>query len=195
MKRAIFALAAAFTFVASPVLAHTGVGSVSGVSAGFGHPISGLDHVLAMIAVGILAAQLGGRSMWFVPASFVGMMVFGGFLGISGVPVPFVEQGIIGSVIILGAVIAVGRKIPMPLAMAMVGTLAIFHGHAHGAEIPASVSGFQYGLGFVVATALLHAIGVGLNVGVQKLGDKLAPIAIRVSGGAIAAAGVAFVAI
>jgi urease accessory protein len=192
MKRAIFALTAVLALIAGPALAHTGVGSVSGISAGFGHPIGGLDHVLAMIAVGILAAQLGGRSMWLVPAAFVGMMLVGGMLGVANVAVPFVEQGIIGSVIILGAVIAVGRRMPMAVAMSLVGALAIFHGHAHGAEMPMDASGLEYGIGFAVATTVLHAIGVGLGIGVQKTGEKLAPIAVRISGGAIAAAGLAF---
>ncbi len=195
MKRTIFALAATLSLVSNPVLAHTGIGSVSGVAAGFGHPISGLDHILAMIAVGILAAQLGGRSVWFVPAAFVGMMIVGGFLGVANVAIPFVEQGITGSVIILGLVIAVGRQMPMAIAMTMVGVLAIFHGHAHGTEIPVNASGMEYGVGFAMATALLHAAGIGLNAGMQKYGEKLAPIAVRASGGAIAAAGVAFVAV
>lgn len=194
MKRETFALAAIFALIASPALAHIGVGSVSGFPAGFGHPISGLDHILAMVAVGILASQQGGRSLWVVPATFVGMMVIGGILGITGVPVPFVEQGIIGSVIIFGLVIAVGRKMPLAGAMALVGVMAIFHGHAHGTEMPVSASGLEYGLGFALATALLHAAGIGLGVGVQKAAEKLAPMAVRVGGGAIAAAGLMLIA-
>lgn len=189
MKRAIFALSALLILTASTALAHTGVGSVSGFSAGFGHPISGLDHILAMVAVGILASQHGGRSLWVVPATFVGMMVIGGILGISGVPVPFVEQGIIGSVIILGVVIAVGRKMPLAGAMALVGVMAIFHGHAHGSEMPMSASGVEYGFGFALATALLHAAGIGLGIGAQKPVQKLGTMAVRFSGGVIAAAG------
>lgn len=189
MQRSVLLTAAILTAVASPALAHTGVGPVSGFAAGFGHPIGGLDHVLAMVAVGILAAQLGGKSMWLVPAPFVGMMVVGGLLGISGVPVPFVELGIIGSVVVLGGVIAAGRKMPMGLAMALVGFLAVFHGHAHGTEMPANASGLEYGIGFALATTLLHAAGIGLGIGVEKVVEKFAPTAIRVSGGAIAAAG------
>lgn len=178
------------TVAASPALAHTGAGSVSGFSAGFGHPIGGLDHVLAMVAVGILAAQMGGKSVWLVPASFVGMMMVGGALGIGGVALPFVEAGIVGSVIVLGAVIAVGRRLPVGLAMALVGLLAVFHGHAHGTEMPATASGIEYGIGFVMATAMLHALGVGLGIGAERLADRVGPVAVRASGGAIAAAGV-----
>ena len=178
------------TVAASPALAHTGAGSVSGFSAGFGHPIGGLDHVLAMVAVGILAAQMGGKSVWLVPASFVGMMMVGGALGIGGVALPFVEAGIVGSVIVLGAVIAVGRRLPVGLAMALVGLLAVFHGHAHGTEMPATASGIEYGIGFVMATAMLHALSVGLGIGAERLADRVGPVAVRASGGAIAAAGV-----
>lgn len=189
MQRLVILAVAIVTVAASPALAHTGAGPVSGFSAGFGHPIGGLDHILAMVAVGILAAQLGGQSMWVVPASFVGMMVIGGLLGVTSVPVPFVELGIVGSVVVLGGVIAAGRQMPMVLAVALVGFLAVFHGHAHGTEMPANASGLEYGIGFAVATALLHAAGIALGIGVEKAAAKIAPIAIRASGGAIAAAG------
>jgi urease accessory protein len=190
MQRPFFLAAATLTLAASPALAHTGVGTASGLTAGFGHPIGGLDHVLAMVAVGILAAQLGGKSVWFVPASFVGMMVVGGLLGMTGVPVPFVELGIVGSVVVLGAVIAAGRQMPMGLAMTLVGLLAVFHGHAHGTEMPVNASGIEYGLGFVVATAMLHVLGVALSIGVQKMAEQIAPMAVRIGGGGIATAGV-----
>ncbi|GAB6054134.1 HupE/UreJ family protein [Magnetospira thiophila] len=189
MKRSFFLAAAVLVAAATPALAHTGAGSVSGFSAGFGHPVGGLDHVLAMVAVGILAAQMGGKSMWFVPASFVGMMIVGGLFGMIGVPVPFVEIGIVGSVIVLGGVIAAGRQMPMGLAMALVGVMAIFHGHAHGTEMPVNASGLEYGVGFAVATTTLHAAGIGLSIAVQKMAEKIAPIAVRVGGGGIAAAG------
>ena len=110
MQRSAFLTATILTLAASPAMAHIGVGAVSSFTAGFGHPIGGLDHVLAMVAVGVLAAQLGGKSVWFVPASFVGMMIVGGLLGMIGVPVPFVELGIVGSVVVLRAVI--GRRAP-----------------------------------------------------------------------------------
>jgi len=177
--------------VATPALAHTGAGSVSGFASGFGHPIGGLDHLLAMIAVGILASQQGGKSLWLLPVSFVAMMVVGGALGIAGVAVPFVELGIVGSVIVLGAVIALGKHMPTGAAMALVGVLAIFHGHAHGTEMPVDASGFEYGLGFAIATAMLHAVGLGLGLAAQKAAEKFAPVAVRIGGGVIAAAGLA----
>jgi len=177
--------------VATPALAHTGAGSVSGFASGFSHPIGGLDHLLAMIAVGILASQQGGKSLWLLPVSFVAMMVVGGALGIAGVAVPFVELGIVGSVIVLGAVIALGKHMPTGAAMALVGVLAIFHGHAHGTEMPVDASGFEYGLGFAIATAMLHAVGLGLGLAAQKAAEKFAPVAVRIGGGVIAAAGLA----
>jgi len=177
--------------VATPALAHTGAGSVSGFASGFGHPIGGLDHLLAMIAVGILASQQGGKSLWLLPVSFVAMMVIGGALGIAGVAVPFVELGIVGSVIVLGAVIALGKHMPTGAAMALVGVLAIFHGHAHGTEMPVDASGFEYGLGFALATAMLHAVGLGLGIAAQKAAAKFAPVAVRIGGGVITAAGLA----
>jgi len=147
--------------------------------------------LLAMIAVGILASQQGGKSLWLLPVSFVAMMVVGGALGIAGVAVPFVELGIVGSVIVLGAVIALGKHMPTGAAMALVGVLAIFHGHAHGTEMPVDASGFEYGLGFAIATAMLHAVGLGLGLAAQKAAEKFAPVAVRIGGGVIAAAGLA----
>jgi len=199
MRKPLFAATAAVaTLFAGSALAHTGAGPVSGFSAGFGHPIGGLDHVLAMVAVGVLAAQSSLRSddrriLWLLPTAFVTMMIFGGILGIIGAPVPFVELGIVGSVIVLGAVIAVGRTLPLPVALVLVGVLAIFHGHAHGTEMPATASGLEYGLGFALATALLHAIGIGLSLGLSTVAQKVAPVILRVGGAGIAAAGVALV--
>ncbi len=175
---------------ATPALAHTGAGTVSGFASGFGHPIGGLDHLLAMVAVGILASQQGGKSVWLLPLSFVGMMIVGGILGVANVALPFVELGIVGSVIVLGAVIALGKHLPTGAAMALVGLFAVFHGHAHGTEMPATASGIEYGIGFAVATAALHAIGLGLGMLVKKLAEKAAPVAVRAGGGAIAAVGV-----
>ncbi|MCC9625977.1 HupE/UreJ family protein [Thalassospira sp. MA62] len=189
MKRVFILASAILMAAASPALAHTGVGSVSGFGAGFGHPIGGLDHILAMVAVGILAGQMGGKSLWLVPAAFVGMMIVGGVLGMTGIPVPFVEVGIVGSIVVLGAVIAFGRQMPVGLAMALVGVLAIFHGHAHGTEMPVSATGLEYGLGFAIATALLHAAGIGLSMSAQNIAEKAAPLAVRASGGVIAATG------
>lgn len=180
--------------VATPALAHTGAGTVSGFASGFGHPMGGLDHLLAMIAVGILASQQGGKAVWLLPVSFVAMMIVGGVLGVAGVAMPFVELGIVGSVIVLGAVIALGKHMPTGAAMALVGVLAVFHGHAHGTEMPVDASGIEYGVGFAIATAILHAVGLGVGLAVKKMAEKIAPVAVRVGGGVIAAAGVALMA-
>lgn len=169
--------------------AHTGVGDTSGFMHGFMHPIGGLDHVLAMVAVGILAARLGGRALWLVPLAFVTMMVLGGIAGASGYDLPFVELGISGSILVLGFVLALGRQLPTALAMAMVGFFGIFHGHAHGTEMPVDAQGFAYGAGFVLATALLHASGLAFGMGADRLAGSWSARASRIAGGAMAAAG------
>lgn len=194
MKKSPLYAFALSVLVATPALAHTGAGSVSGFASGFSHPMGGLDHLLAMIAVGVLAAQQGGKAVWLLPVSFVTMMVVGGALGIAGVAMPFVELGIVGSVIVLGAVIALGKHMPTGAAMALVGVLAVFHGHAHGTEMPIDASGVEYGLGFAIATAILHAVGLGIGFGAKKVAEKIAPVAVRIGGGMIAAAGVALLA-
>ena len=136
-----------------------------GFVSGFLHPIGGLDHVLAMVAVGMLAALIGGRALWLVPASFLGAMVIGSALGFS---LPFVEFGIVASVVVLGAVVALAPRMPVTVAMAL-AAFGMFHGHAHGAEMPAAASAVLYGLGFVSATAALHLIGVGVGLASERL--------------------------
>lgn len=173
--------------------AHVGVGHTSGIAQGFGHPIGGLDHVLAMIMVGVLAAQLGGRAMWLVPASFVTVMVLGGVVGTAGIGLPFVELGIGLSVVALGAVVAFGLRIAMVAAMAVVGFFAMFHGYAHGAEMPATGSGLGYGAGFVLATAALHALGLGFGLVASHLASGKGARLVQATGGATALAGVAIV--
>lgn len=180
--------------IATPALAHVGPGAHGGFLAGFMHPIGGPDHVLAMVAVGLFAAQLGGRAIWLVPTAFVAMMVAGGVLGFNGVAVPYVEIGIAASVFVLGALIALEWKLPAALAMAIVGGFAIFHGHAHGTELPAGSGLLEYSAGFVLATALLHAAGIALGLAIG--GAALAPRTWlpRILGGLTAAAGVALLA-
>ncbi|HEX3538237.1 MAG TPA: HupE/UreJ family protein [Stellaceae bacterium] len=175
---------------ATAAQAHTGVGDTGGFVHGFAHPISGIDHVLAMVAVGLLAAQLGGRALWMVPASFVSMMVVGGVLGVIGIGLPFVEIGIGLSVVVLGLAIAVGLHLPTVAAMALVGFFAVFHGHAHGAEMPETASGFAYGVGFILATAALHAAGIGLGLGIGRI-SGVSRGALQAAGGTMALAGVA----
>lgn len=191
MFRSFFAALAVLMLTAAPALAHTGAGAATGFTAGFAHPILGLDHVLAMVAVGILAAQLGGRSLWLVPTAFVAMMAVGGLIGVAALGLPFVEIGIVGSVVVLGAVIAAGRQLPAALAMVLVGALALFHGHAHGTEMPVTASGLEYGIGFMAATAALHMAGIGSVATLRIAAAHAAPMALRAGGAGIALAGMA----
>lgn len=168
-------------------LAHTGVDHATGFKNGILHPISGIDHLLAMIAVGLWAAQLGGRGYWAVPATFVTVMVVGGGLGFAGVPVPLTEEGILVSILVLGLLIAGAFQLPTLLSMAIVGLFALFHGYAHGAEMPASMGTASYTAGFALATALLHVLGIGLGMLIQR--TRLLTLN-RWVGGAIAFTGV-----
>lgn len=182
------ALAAA-ALIPNVALAHTGVGETSGFAHGFAHPIAGLDHILAMVMVGVFAWQLGGKALWLVPATFVTVMAIAGFLGLAGVGIPFVELGIGLSVVVLGAVVALGVRAPVAVAMGIVGLFAIFHGHAHGNEMPVDASGVAYGIGFLLATAILHAIGLGIGLLIGRMSKGRNPLMVRVSGGVAALAG------
>jgi urease accessory protein len=153
------ALTAAFSLPPALANAHPGHDH-SSVTGGLLHPVLGMDHLLAMVAVGIWAAQLGGRARWSVPATFIGVMALGGALGANGIALPFVEQGILASVFILGLLIVMAVRMPMVASAAIVATFALFHGAAHGAEMPATASGLGYGIGFMAATAALHLCGV-----------------------------------
>ena len=166
--------------------AHILPNDVHGFGSGFAHPLHGLDHMLVMVAVGLWAGQLGGRARWLVPASFVGVMVLGGALAMAGLRVPFTEEGIMLSVLVLGVLIAVAARFPLPASMAIVGIFALFHGHSHGTEMPANAVGYVYGAGFALATGLLHASGIGLAHVVHSV--KL-PV-VRWAGAAIAVAGI-----
>jgi urease accessory protein len=179
--RFVPALAAAVLLVPGAALAHTGHGSVDGLAHGFAHPFGGLDHLLAMFAVGLFAVRLGGRSLWLVPAAFVGMMALGGIAGLEGLDVPFVETGIALSVVAIGIAVATGYVPPVASAAAFVGFFAVFHGFAHGAELPAGAGGLGYSAGFLAATALLHAAGVAAGI----TGPRL----VRAGGVAVALAG------
>jgi urease accessory protein len=188
LTRALALAAMASGALASPAFAHTGAGlfGQSGFAAGFLHPLMGLDHELAMLGVGIWAVQLGRRAIWLVPLSFVAVMIVGAIFGIMGAPLPMVEFGIGGSVLVIGALIAFGARMPVALAMAIVAAFAFFHGHAHGTELPGFAHPAAYGAGFVTATALLHATGIALAWLVRK-GATALPL--RVAGAAIAAMG------
>ena len=171
-------------------LAHTGAGHTAGLMHGFEHPIGGIDHVLAMVAVGVFAFVLGGRALWLVPLSFVTMMIVGFALGIAQLEVPFVELGIALSSVIIGGAAALGRPMPVAAAMGLVGIFAIFHGHAHGAEMPAATAGLAYALGFVAATALLHLAGIGAALGVARIVSRYGKIAAQLAGGIFALGGI-----
>lgn len=173
----------------SAALAHTGVGDAGGLVHGFMHPVGGLDHVLAMVGVGVLAAVLGGRALWLVPLAFVGMMAVGFGLGASGISLPFVELGIALSVLVIGAAAAWGRPLPVAAAMALVGVFAIFHGQAHGAEMPADASGLLYATGFLAATALLHSAGIAATLGVSRLAGRFGRPLAQLGGGLVALGG------
>lgn len=194
MKRAIFILAAASVLAPVAALAHTGAGDTHGVVHGFMHPVTGLDHVLAMVAVGILAALLGGRAIWLVPASFVALAAVGGLLGVQGVLVPFVEFGISASVVLLGLAIALQARLPLGWTVGLVGLFGLYHGYAHGAEMPADASGFAYGAGFLAATAMLHIAGIGLGLGIAHMARRSATRFAQAGGTAIALAGIVLLA-
>jgi urease accessory protein len=143
-----------------------------------------------MVAVGLFAAHLGGRALWLVPSTFVSVMALAGIAGTAGVKLPFVEIGIGMSVVVLGLAVAFQLSVPTLVATSLVGFFAISHGHAHGAEMPESVFGLTYGVGFICATALLHAIGVGLGLAVGKAGEACSRLIVQIGGGAIAIVGV-----
>ena len=145
-------------------LAHVETGVVGGFLSGLSHPVSGLDHVLAMVAVGLWGAQLGLPALWVLPVAFPIMMAFGGMLGLIGTPVPGVEIGIAGSAIVLGALVLGQVRLPLSIALAIVAFFAIFHGHAHGTELESGQNALLYSLGFVIATGLLHAVGIGIGL-------------------------------
>lgn len=153
----------AAALVPALALAHSGHDETAGFVRGFNHPLGGVDHVLAMVAVGLLAYQLGGRALWLVPSVFVLVMGIGGGLGAAHVPLPYVEAMIAASIIGLGAAIAFDVKTSAAIIAAVVGLFAVFHGHAHGAEMPVAGSVADYAAGFMAATALLHTIGIAVG--------------------------------
>jgi urease accessory protein len=172
--------------VGGPALAHTGAGDIGGFAAGFLHPVSGLDHLLAMLAVGMWGAQLGMPLIWVLPVTFPLVMALGGVMGGLGVPIPGVELGIVASVIVLGAMVAMAARPPARVAAVLVGAWAIFHGYAHGAELPAAADPFAYGIGFVIATGMLHLVGIGIGtIAELPAGVRV----LRAGGAAICAAG------
>jgi urease accessory protein len=189
MDRRIPLIALILAASSLPAEAHIGVGATSGLIAGFSHPFTGLDHLLAMTAVGLWAASLGGRAVWAVPAAFMAAMALGGGLGLGGMPFPAVEFMIGLSVVALGALVALNVKVPATVGMAIVAAFALAHGHAHGTEMPADSSAVAYGTSFVIATGILHAAGVGIGFALARI----VPLLSRVAGGVIAALGLSLV--
>lgn len=175
--------------VASAANAHVGEGINTGFASGFWHPIYGWDHVVAMVAVGIWGAFLGAPSIWLLPVVFPLVMAFGGALGVLGVPVPMIETGIAMSGVVLGLLIAFAVKTPLWFAVVVVGIFAIFHGHAHGTELPGSFSPYGYAVGFVISTGLLHAVGIVFGTITRS---EIGRFAARGAGGVIAMVGAAF---
>ncbi|MEZ5572816.1 MAG: HupE/UreJ family protein [Halioglobus sp.] len=174
---------------AERVFAHVGTGTAVGFWTGFLHPVSGFDHVLAMVAVGLWGAQLGSPAIWVLPIAFPLVMVVGALLGFLGVPLPGIEIGIATSAILLGAAVMAAWRPPLVVAGLLVGMFAVFHGHVHGAELPAGQSAMLYSMGFVIATGLLHALGIGIGT-VQRWSWGAA--VLRATGAMIALAGVYF---
>jgi urease accessory protein len=185
------ALLSALLMPAAAAFAHPG--TQAGFMQGLSHPLGGVDHLLAMVAVGVLASRLQGMKRIALPAAFIFAMIAGGVLGASGVVLPWVEVAIAASLVAFGLSIASGRESPVAAMSLMVGCFGLFHGHAHGTEMVGS-SLLVYGAGFVIATSALHAIGLTLTVRLHTFGER-ARIFVRASGGALAATGVALLAL
>jgi urease accessory protein len=191
IARSIFRSAASVALILSvsaPAFGHSGSMS-GGFIGGFAHPLFGTDHVVAMVAVGLWGAFLGVPAIWLLPVVFPLVMAAGGVLGILGVPLPAVETGIALSAVVLGMMVALAARPPLWVAAVLVGLFAIFHGHAHGAELPPGADVVAYSVGFVVATGLLHLSGIAFGLLARWPAGRLA---VRAAGGAIALAGLAF---
>ena len=186
--RSTFATVSLLLF-ATAAAAHTGEGINSGFASGFWHPILGWDHVVAMVAVGLWGAFLGMPALWVLPVVFPLVMAIGGALGVIGMPLPAVEMAIALSGVVLGLLIAFAARAPLWVAGVIVGAFAIFHGHAHGTELPEAFNAYGYAVGFVVGTGLLHLVGIALGF---LTWSSLGKLAVRGIGGLIALVGGAF---
>ena len=182
-------LAGLAALAATPALAHPGHEHAATFAAGVSHPFSGLDHMLAMVSVGLWAAMRGGRAVWAWPAAFVGAMIVGGALGLGGVHLPLVEPAILASAIVLGVLTATAVRAPVLAGGAIIALFGLAHGFAHGAEAPAG-SPIAYAIGFVIATAGLHLTGLGAGLGLQQLKQ---PVLLRLLGAGAALGGLAMV--
>ena len=189
IRRFILSLTAVALSTA-PAFAHLNPEEHGSFMAGFSHPLFGLDHILVMVAVGLWASQIGGRALWLVPSAFVGTMAFGFGLAVAGVDLPFVEPAILASVVALGLLVAMAARFDTIASAALVAAFALFHGHAHGGELGAAGAA-SFGIGFVVATALLHAAGIAIGIGVARIANGA--ILARIIGGLTAVTGVALI--
>ena len=189
IRRFILSLTA-LALSTAPAFAHLNPQEHGSFMAGFSHPLFGLDHILVMVAVGLWASQIGGRALWLVPAAFVGTMAFGFGLAVAGVDLPFVEPAILASVVALGLLVAMAARFDSIASAALVAAFALFHGHAHGGELGAAGAA-SFGIGFVVATALLHAAGIALGLGISRIANGA--ILARIIGGLTAVTGVALI--
>jgi urease accessory protein len=192
VRRAAISLAALpfAMLLAAPASAHAVSDSAAGFATGFLHPLSGFDHLLAMVSVGIWGAELGAPAFWLLPIAFPLIMAFGGALGIVGVPLPGSELLVALSVVALGTLVVHGRKLPVAAALAIVGVFAIAHGHAHGAELPNAADALAFTIGFVSATGLLHLAGIGIG---SFFRFPVGAVVIRACGLMIAVTGCYFV--
>jgi urease accessory protein len=191
MRKLAFVAAVVMAAGIKSASAHTFGALGAGPAEGFLHPLGGLDHMLAMVAVGLWATQLGGRARWALPGAFVLAMIAGAALALGGIVLPGVESGILASVLVLGLAISWGAALPLAAPIAVVGAFAVFHGHAHGLELPAAASPLGYAAGFVVATAALHVVGIGLALLMRRFWGAAA---LRSVGAAVALGGLALVA-
>ncbi len=197
-RRISWSLLALATFLLPSLAeAHTGTGiHTHGFINGLAHPLLGLDHICAMLAVGLWAVQQAkakgnenAKMLWLLPLTFVSVMALGGALGMRGMVLPFAEEGVLLSVLVLGVLVAAAIRLPLAASVLVVGTFALFHGHAHGAEMPQDASGLTYGLGFLVATAFLHGSGIALAAAVTRQGHERL---VRLAGAAIVLCGLGF---
>lgn len=183
------AMGVALVLLSQGAEAHSGAGIADGFWSGVLHPVTGWDHVIAMVAVGLWGAFLGKPAIWVLPVVFPLVMAFGGAMGVLGIPLPHVETGIALSAVVLGLMVTTAARLPILLAGLIVGIFAIFHGHAHGAELPGAANPVAYALGFVAATGCLHVLGILFGTLSQWNAGRFA---VRTGGMAIAVAGLGF---
>lgn len=193
MRQSTFRLIATVAWLLAPgvAFAHPGHGEVASLLAGLTHPFNGIDHLLAMTAVGLLAAHVGGRALWTVPATFVAVMALGGLFGVAGLSLPLVETAVALSVLVFGIMILSAMAPPVVAAIGLVGFFAIFHGYAHGSEMPVGSTGIVYGAGFMIATALLHGLGIALGLSLRRFNEAPRRRAMQACGAVIGLIGAA----